>query len=350
MRTLFVVDDNINNLAIASETLEHHYAVMTIPSGKRTLSLLEKVRPDLILLDIEMPEMDGFEVLRYLKSNEKYKDIPVIFLTAKTDHQTEIEGLEMGVVDFIAKPFNPAILLNRVKHHMDISRLVIERTAQLYNAKQDIIFVLADAVENRDENTGDHLGRTSRLVKMLLEHMLEKKVYDDQIKDWDFDLMAYCSLLHDVGKLNIPDAILKKPGKLTHEEFEIMKAHTLAGTNIIEKIIARSGENVFLHNAKMFAVSHHERWNGAGYPYGLTGEDIPLQGRIMAIAYVYDALISKRIYKEPYTFDHALALILEESGKHFDPKIVDVFNDIREQIKQATIITTQRGLLECSQL
>ncbi|MCL2874245.1 MAG: response regulator [Defluviitaleaceae bacterium] len=327
-KTIFVVDDSLSNLTRAAETLNPHYTVMTIPSGSKAISILEKVRPDLILLDIEMPEMDGFEVLRFLKNSDRYKSIPVIFLTAKTDHQTEIEALELGVVDFITKPFNPAVLLHRVKHHIDISGLVIERTAQLYSANQDLIFVLADIVENRDETTGGHLGRTSRLVKMMLEKMLENKVYYDQIKDWDFDLIAECSLLHDVGKINTPDAILKKPDKLTLEEFEIMKNHALAGKSIIEKIVARSGENVFLNNAKIFAFSHHERWNGTGYPEGLKGEEISLQGRIMAIVDVYDALISKRSYKDAFTKDHAIKIISEERGLHFDPAIVDVFCDI----------------------
>lgn len=331
-RTIFVVDDSISNLTMAAEALNPYYAVMTIPSGKKVVAILEKVKPDLILLDIEMPEMDGFDVLRYLKNNDKFRDIPVIFLTAKTDYQTEIYALEMGVVDFIAKPFNPAVLLNRVKHHIDISGLVRERTSQLYSARQDIVFVLAHMVENRDESTGDHLGRTSRLVKLLLESMLAKKVYFDQIKDWDFDLMAECSLLHDVGKINIPDAILKKPGKLTPEEFEIMKNHARVGQDIIDKIIERSGENVFLNNAKIFAISHHERWNGTGYPHALAGEDIPLQGRIMALVDVFDALTSKRAYKEAFTYDQAFDIILEERGKHFDPAIVDVLYDIRDII------------------
>jgi len=326
-KIIFVVDDSITNLSVAEEALEAIYTVVTIPSGKKAVSILEKVMPDIILLDIEMPEMDGFDVLRYLKSSERFKDIPVIFLTAKTDHQTEIDALRLGVVDFIAKPFNPAVLLNRIKHHIDISALINERTAQLYAARQDIIFVLADVVENRDEGTGDHLGRTSSLVKRLLEHMFHKRIYYDQIKDWDFELMSECSLLHDVGKINSPDNILKKPGKLTPEEFEIMKDHAAAGKRIIDKIISRSGENEFLINSGIFAVSHHEQWNGKGYPHGLKGEDIPLQGRIMAIVDVYDALTSKRPYKDAFSMEKSIKIMLEGKGKHFDPKLLDAFAD-----------------------
>ncbi|MCL2574382.1 MAG: response regulator [Defluviitaleaceae bacterium] len=331
-KTIFVVDDSISNLTLASEALSPYYAVRTIPTGEKAIMLLEKTKPDLILLDIEMPDMNGFDVLKQLKSNKNYRDIPVIFLTAKTDFFTEIEALEMGVVDFIGKPFNPAVLLNRIKHHIDIAGLVNERTMQLNSAKKDIIFVLADVVENRDESTGDHLGRTSRLVKLLLEHMMVKNVYYDQISGWDFDLISECSLLHDVGKINIPDAILKKPGKFTPEERKIMQEHVTIGEKIIDKIIDRSGENVFLRNSKIFAISHHEKWDGSGYPYGLKGEQIPLQGRVMAIVDVFDALTSKRIYKDAFTSEQSLKIILEEKGKHFDPHIADLFLDIRKRI------------------
>ncbi|MCL2839888.1 MAG: response regulator [Defluviitaleaceae bacterium] len=333
-KIIFVVDDSISNLTMAAEALSADYAVRTIPSGKKAIDLLEKIKPNLILLDIEMPEMDGFDVLKYLKGHEQFQDIPVIFLTAKTDFATEIEALKMGVVDFIGKPFNPAVLINRVKHHIDISGLIQAQTFQIYKARQDIVFVLADMVENRDESTGDHLGRTSKLVKMILTHMLEKKLYYDQIVGWDFDLIAECSLLHDVGKISTPDRILKKPGKLTPEEWEIMKDHAAAGGRIIEKIIARSGENVFLRNSRLFAIAHHERWNGKGYPNGLKGEDIPLQGRIMAIVDVYDALMSKRVYKDAFTVEQTLNIITSEKGEHFDPNLVDILLDIQEKIHQ----------------
>ncbi|MCL2247899.1 MAG: response regulator [Oscillospiraceae bacterium] len=331
-KTIFVVDDSISNLTTISEVLSPYYAVRTIPSGTKAIERLEKMIPDIVLLDIEMPEIDGFDVFRHLRNDERLKEIPVIFLTAKKDHETESKALEMGVVDFISKPFNPAVLLNRVKHHIGIAELVRERTAQLYNANRDVVFVLADVVENRDELTGDHLGRTSYIVKILLKRMLEKSVYEEQISGWDFDLMSECSLLHDVGKIKVADTILKKPGKLTSEEYDIMKSHAVYGENIIETIIARSGGNVFLHNAKLFAVSHHEHWDGKGYPYGLSGEDIPLQGRIMAIADVFDALMSKRIYKEEFPAEQALEIIASEKGKHFDPKIVEAFFDVKEEI------------------
>jgi len=331
-KTIFIVDDSISNLTTISEVLSPYYVVRTIPSGAKAIERLEKTTPDIVLLDIEMPDIDGFEVFRYLRSEERLREIPVIFLTAKKDYDTESKALEMGVVDFIGKPFNPAVLLNRVRHHIDIAELVRERTSQLYNANRDVVFVLADVVENRDELTGDHLGRTSYIVKILLKRMFEKGIYSEQISGWDFELMSECSLLHDVGKIKIPDTILKKPGRLTSDEYEIMKTHAMYGENIIDKIIARSGENVFLSNAKLFAVSHHEHWGGTGYPHGLSGEDIPLQGRIMAIADVFDALMSKRVYKEAFPAEQALEIISSESGKHFDPKIVEAFFDVKEEI------------------
>jgi len=333
-KTVFVVDDNVTNLTMAANALKSHYTVRTIPSGEKTIALLEKIRPDIFLLDIEMPDMDGFDVLKYLKGDERFHELPVIFLTAKTDFDTEIEALEMGVSDFIGKPFNPAVLLNRVRHHIDINELIRERTFQLHKARQDIIFVLADMVETRDDSTGDHLGRTSQLVKLLLEHMLEKKVYHNQISGWDFDLIAECSLMHDVGKISTPDSILKKPGRLTPEEWVIMKQHTTEGEKIFNKIAARSGENVFLRNAKIFAISHHERWDGSGYPHGLRGGDIPLQGRLMAISDVYDALMSRRVYKDAFSSGKALEIMLGERGTHFDPLIIDVFHEIYSHVNE----------------
>jgi len=333
-KIIFVVDDSLTNLSAAEAALEDDYTVMTLPSGEKAISLLDKVKPDLILLDIEMPEMNGFDVLSYIKYNEKFRDIPVIFLTAMLDEQIEIKALQMGIVDFITKPFSTPVLLNRIRLHLDMSGVIRERTMELNRAKQDVIFVLADVVENRDESTGDHLGRTSRLVRTLIETMKQQNIYLDLIKDWDDYLISECSLMHDVGKISTPDAILRKPGKLTPEEFEIMKYHTVAGERLLNKVIERSGENVFLQHSKIFAISHHERWNGTGYPYGLKGDEIPLQGRIMAIVDVYDALISKRVYKKAFTEDETLQLILNEKGKHFDPLLVDVLFSIKDRVRK----------------
>ena len=332
VKTIFVVDDSHTNLFAAEEALEGHYNVITIPSGAKAIALLEKITPDLILLDIEMPEMDGFDVLDYLKSNERFSNIPVVFLTALIDADLEVKGFQRGVVDFIVKPFSAPVLINRVKLHLDTSDIIIKRTAQLLQSHQTMIFILADMIETRDEYTGGHIERTAQFIRLLILAMQERNIYTNLIGDWDAEKMAESALLHDIGKINVSDTILNKPGKLTNEEFNIMKNHTLIGKRIIEKIIARSGEDEFLTNARLFAAYHHERWDGSGYPYGLVGDDIPIHGRLMGIVDVYDALISERPYKKPFTAEHALEIIEAESGRHFDPKIVEVFKEIHENL------------------
>ena len=337
-KTIFVVDDSHTNLFAAEEALEGHYNVITIPSGAKTIALLEKITPNLILLDIEMPEMDGFAVLEYLKGNDKFKDIPVVFLTALVDTELEAKGFQMGVVDFIIKPFSAPVLINRVKLHMDTSDIIIKRTAQLLKAHQTMIFILADIIETRDEYTGGHIERTAQFMKLLIVGMQEHGVYPELIGEWDPVMMAEAALLHDIGKINVSDTILNKPGRLTPEEFDIMKNHALIGKRIIDKIIARTGsEDDFLTNARLFAAYHHERWDGSGYPHGLVGEDIPIHGRLMGIVDVYDALISERPYKKPFSDEVAMDIIVGESGKHFDPKIVDVFKKSHDRFVKARL-------------
>jgi len=339
---IFVVDDSDTNLSTAEEVLEEVYDVMTIPSAARMFAFLEKVQPHLILLDIEMPEMNGFEALVQLKLDKRFSNIPVIFLTSLNDVSSEVRGFELGVVDFITKPFSAPVLMNRVKMHLSVDQLLRERTARLEKAHKDIIFVLSDIVENRDHNTGGHIERTTEYIRIMAEAMMERGVYAEELKTWDLDVAVASCLLHDVGKIGISDLILNKPGRLTPEEFEIMKGHAQLGEKIIDQIIERTGMDDFLKNAKLFAAYHHENWDGSGYPYGLKGEGIPLQGRIMAIGDVYDALISSRPYKKGMPREEAEAIILNECGKRFDPSIVKVFNEIKDQF-EATRIAWDRG-------
>jgi putative two-component system response regulator len=299
--------------------------------------LLENITPDLILLDIEMPEMDGFEALKILKASERFANIPVIFLTGRNDAATEGRGFELGAVDFITKPFAPIVLLNRIKNHLDIDELIRERTAMLEQRteklqllKNSIVGVLADMVELRDSTTGRHIERTTKYIKILLEAMLERGVYHDEISQWDLEVVISSARLHDVGKIAIPDYLLNKRGSLTRDEFEIMKTHAAEGERIIDKIIIQSGEEEFLHNAKLFAGYHHERWDGMGYPRGLKGLEIPLQGRIMAMADVYDALVSDRPYKSAFTDMEVLDIIMVNNDKYFDPAIVEVFFEVKD--------------------
>jgi putative two-component system response regulator len=339
-KTIFIVDDNNTNLLAANEALEKEYRVMTLPSAAKMFALLEKIRPNLILLDIEMPETDGFEALQMLKSNDSYADIPVIFLTSHFDTFIEAKGLQLGAIDFITKPFSAPVLINRIKNHLNVDMLVQERTAQLQSKTEELqrlhhsmIFGFADMVESRDEKTGGHVERTAKYVKLLTDAMIARQVYIDEIKELDLELFISSVRLHDIGKIAISDAILNKPGKLTDEEYAIMKTHTTEGESIIERIVSRTGEGELFNNAKMFVSSHHERWDGNGYPYQLKGMDIPIQGRIMAIADVYDALVSERPYKKAFPPEEAFNIIKNEAGKHFDPTIVDVFCSIREQFE-----------------
>jgi putative two-component system response regulator len=336
-KTIFVVDDNDTNLSKAEEGLEDIYDVMTIPSGERLFVILKKIKPNLILLDIEMPEMDGFQVLELLKSNKEYKDIPVIFLTGVRSHEVEARGFDCGAVDFITKPFSEQVLLNRVKLHIDVNLIIKEHTEKLARNHQNMIFILADMVENRDSGTGGHIERTSEYVKVLIQEMQKQKIYFDEVKDWDLEMMGICAILHDIGKIGVTDLILNKPGKLTDEEFAQMKNHASNGAQIINRVITRTGHDEFLHNARLFAEYHHESWDGSGYPHGLKGLEIPIQGRIMAIADVYDALISARPYKPAFTHEKATDIILKDAGKKFDPEIADIFNTINDKFKEVQL-------------
>jgi len=334
LKTIFVVDDSDTNLSMAEAVLDDHYRVMTMPSAQKMFALLEKVTPDLILLDIEMPVMDGFQALKKLKSESLWIGIPVMFLTGRNDAEVEARGFEMGAVDFIIKPFSAPVLLNRIKTHLDIDKIIRERTSQLNRLQNSVIAVLADMVENRDKGTGGHIERTSIYIKILVDEMKARGVYTEEMAGWDVDKIISSARMHDLGKISITDVIVNKPGKLTEDEYEIMKSHAFEGERIIDEIIARTGEGDFLRNAKLFAGAHHERWDGKGYPRGLKGNEIPLQGRIMAIVDVYDALVSERPYKKAFTDEEAFRIIMENSGTHFDPKITEVFFEVKDLLKK----------------
>jgi len=338
LKTIFVVDDNDVNLSVVKEALKGFYKVMTLPSAAKMFSLLEKVTPDLILLDIEMPETDGFKALRLLKNNESQKDIPVIFLTSMTDAEIEARGFEIGAIDFITKPFSEPVLLNRMKTHLHIDEIIRERTERLKRLQSSLIIVLADMVENRDEVTGGHIERTTIYIKLLMDELLKQGIYMDEISNVDFELFATSARLHDVGKISISDTILNKPGKLDTDEFSIMKTHAQKGENIISQIVSRAEDDeAFLENAKLFAGYHHERWDGNGYPYGLKGSETPIQGRIMSLVDVYDALVSERPYKRPFTRDESVSIIMDGAGTQFDPKLTEVFFNIKDKFAEVKV-------------
>ena len=339
-KTVFIVDDNDTNLSKAEESLEEYYEILTLPSGASMFKLIEKITPDLILLDINMPDMDGFEVLVRLKAHNRYNNIPVIFLTGVSDVETEIKGFQLGVVDFINKPFSAQVLVNRVRLQISINEMIRERTAQLERAHRNLVLILSDLVDSRDEGTGRHIERTTEYIKLLISEMIKQNVYADQVKEWNPDIISACAVLHDIGKIGVSDSILNKTTKLTSTEFESIKTHAPKGAEIIDKIIVRTGQDVFLQTAKLFAEYHHENWDGQGYPYGLKGEDIPLHGRIMALADVYDALVTERPYKEAYSHKKACQIIMEEKGKRFDPKIVDVFMKVEDKFEEIYLANT----------
>jgi len=337
MKVIFVVDDSAVNLIKAKQALEGNYEVFTMLSAAKMFTLLERIMPDLILLDIEMPEIDGFVALQKLKENELTARIPVIFLTAFSDEAREYHGLELGAVDFIAKPFSAPIMLRRIAYQLEVNELIKKRTERIEQLQNNIVFVLADMVENRDKVTSGHVERTSEYIKILIEGMQQYGLYMEEMNGWNKDMLVFSARLHDIGKISVSDLILNKPAKLTEEEFEIMKTHSQEGERIIQQIIARTGEGMFLRHAKFFAGYHHEHWDGKGYHRGLKGLDIPLQGRIMAIADVYDAITSERPYKKAFTHEEAVEIIKKESGKQFDPKIVEIFLAIQDTFNAVNI-------------
>jgi len=340
-KTIFVVDDSETNLSSAKEALKEHHRVMTMPSAEKMFALIDKRTPDLILLDIEMPVMDGFQALTQLKSQRKYADIPVIFLTSMTNADIEARGFQLGVIDFINKPFSAPVLLNRLKTHLETDETIRARTAelehktrQLQTLQNGILSVLAGMVEDRDKTTGNHILRTSEYLEILIEGMKVRGVYSEELNDLDITLIVSSARLHDIGKISIPDAILNKPNRLTDAEFEIMKTHCTFGEHVIDKIAELTDDQEFLHYAKIFVKSHHEHWDGNGYPNGLEGHGIPLLGRIMSVVDVYDALTSERPYKKAMDQDQSMNIIMENAGTKFDPLITEVFWAVRASIKE----------------
>lgn len=346
-KTIFLVDDNLTNLTLGKNALAEHYNVFTLNSGARLLKMLEKNIPDIILLDVEMPEMDGYEVIKKLKAQKETANIPVIFLTAKTDGQSELLGLSLGAIDYITKPFTPSLLLKRIEVHLlleaqrlelekynsDLQKLVAEKTDMVVELKNAILKTMAELVECRDDVTGAHIERTQGYLAIMLDALIKFGVYADEVKEWDIELVLQSAQLHDVGKIHIKDSILNKPGKLTAEEFEEIKTHTVYGEEVIERIKRRTSDRQFLEYAKTLIGSHHEKWDGSGYPHGLQGEEIPLLGRLMAIADVYDALVSERPYKNAYSHEEAVDIILKGRGTHFDPELIDLFVKVSDEFK-----------------
>jgi putative two-component system response regulator len=343
---VLVVDDTADNLSLMAGLLKDTYRVKVANSGEKALKIVQgDSPPDLILLDIMMPGMSGYEVCQLLKSSNATRNIPIIFLTAMTAVEDEKKGLELGAADFITKPISPPIVMARVATQLQVKAAadflrdqnayleneVAKRTAEL-SAVQDVtIMAMASLAETRDSDTGNHIRRTQYYVKVLAEKLSTHPRFRSYLTTSAIDTLFKSAPLHDIGKVGIPERILLKPGKFTPEEFEIMKSHTTLGRDAIVRAEQQLNLKVdFLNCAKEIAYFHQEKWDGSGYPTGASGDAIPISARLMALADVYDALISRRVYKEGMPHEKAAAIIVEGRGTHFDPDMVDAFVDLQD--------------------
>lgn len=348
--TILVVDDTPDNLSLMMELLKGDYRVKLANGGERAIKLASlEPHPDLMLLDIMMPGMDGYEVCQRLKANPQTRDIPVIFLTARTDVDDEKRGLEIGAVDYITKPISPPIVLARVKIHLalkshadflrdksDFLQAEVNKRTREVIAIQDVtIHVMASLAETRDSDTGNHIRRTQYYVLALAKRLSTHPRFSALLTDNYIHMLFKSAPLHDIGKVGIPDRILLKPGRFEPEEFEIMKTHTTLGRDAILHAEKQLGMQVeFLSVAKEIALSHQEKWDGSGYPQGLAGESIPVSARLMAVADVYDALISRRVYKDSMPHEKAVTIIQDGKGTHFDPDIADAFVALQGEFRE----------------
>jgi putative two-component system response regulator len=361
---ILIVDDQPDNLLILEDLLSAHYTVHAEPDGQRALNYLNGGgQADLILLDVMMPGIDGFEACRRIKVTPVLRDIPLLFLTSLESAADEEYGLSLGAEDFIHKPYSPPVVLARVNNHLklaqatrmlrernvNLERLVAERTREillqseeLMQRKQEVIASQGATItafcalaEARDNETGNHIHRTQNYVRVLAEQLRDHPRFAHELNDETVALLFKSAPLHDVGKVAIPDAILLKPGKLDADEWTIMKQHTTHGRDAIVQAEAALGNlgDSFLHYAREIAYGHHEKWDGSGYPQGLAGDAIPLSARLMAVADVYDALISKRVYKEAFSHEQSIDMMLAERGRHFDPDVADALQAVAETFR-----------------
>ena len=338
---VLIVDDNPENLTVLGELLQPLYRVRAANTGERALQLATLAPlPSLILLDVMMPVTDGFEVLRRLRESPLTRDIPVIFVTAMDTSEDEAHGLALGAVDYITKPLRPAIVLARVRAHLELKQArdqlsehnmsleaeVARRMVENQLIQDVSIHALARLAETRDSETGNHLLRTQAYVRTLAQRLRRHPRFEATLSEHTIDVLAKSAPLHDIGKVGIPDHVLRKPGKLTPQEWEVMKTHARLGAEAIEHAEQDAEQPVeFLTIAKQIAHHHHEKWDGSGYPDGLAGDSIPLPARLMALADVFDALISRRVYKDAMSYERARDIIQDWRGSHFDPDVADAF-------------------------
>ncbi len=337
---IMLVDDNAVNLTVGRQLLKPAHDVYTVSSAAAMFEVLHKVPIDLILLDVDMPQMDGYEAIRRLKRLRRFAGIPVIFLTALRDEQSELKGFDLGAVEYVSKPFSPPRLLKRIENQLLILRqrkviqdhadnleeLVRKKTREVFSLQNAMLDTIADLVEFRGGGPSGGCGTLAPLyLRAMIDELRADAMYADEIDSWDMNFLYPAVQLHDVGKIAMPDSILNKQGALTPGEFEIMKTHVGIGVDVVKKIMAKLPDPAFMEHVLRIVEAHHEKWDGTGYPAGLKGEDIPLEGRVMAFADVYDALVSWRPYRSAYTHGEAVEIIRKGSGTQFDPSLMEVF-------------------------
>ncbi|WP_428625310.1 HD domain-containing phosphohydrolase [Sedimenticola sp.] len=330
---ILIVDDETFYIDVLMNLLQDDYHITVAKDGKTALKRIsENSQPDLVLLDILMPGMDGYEVCKQIKKLTQPHYVPVIFLTVKGEVEDEIKGFELGAADYISKPFSPPIVKARVRSQINLAnhqhlleRVISERTEEIARTRDVAIYCMASLAETRDNETGKHIQRTQSYVKALASQLKAHPKFKNYLDEERIELLYRAAPLHDIGKVGVPDRVLLKPGKLDEAEWHEMKRHTEYGLNAIENAEKELGNTPLLDVAKTIAYTHHERWDGTGYPSALKGDDIPISGRLMALADVYDALISKRVYKEAFSHEKAVEIISQSSGTHFDPDVVEAF-------------------------
>jgi len=348
--TVLITDDSPESITLLSGLLKSQYRVKIAITGKQALSIAAGAdKPDLILLDINMPDIDGYEICKNLKQDPQTSEIPVIFLTANTGDLDEERGFAVGAEDYITKPPNAAVLNARIRTHLRLKNVrdflrdkneflqaeISRRTNEIVRTQEVIMIAMGSLAETRDNETGNHIRRTQEYIKVLAEKLRDHPRFKSYLTDETIQILYKSAPLHDIGKVGIPDSILKKPGRLDSEEFEIMKTHTTIGRNaILAAERALSSSTSFLSLAADIAWCHHEKWDGSGYPRGLAGDMIPAAGRLMAIPDVYDALISERIYKRAFSHEEAVGIIEQGLGKHFDPDIAMAFLTISDKFRE----------------
>lgn len=337
---ILLVDDDPNILKHAQSILGTEYKIAAASSGAQALVFVQRFVPDLILLDIVMPQMNGFETLDKIHTVDSCKKVPVIFLTGDTDAATEAKCFAAGAVDFIGKPFVPQVLLGRVRRILEIEgyrrhleEMVEQKVKEITSMQENIITGIANLIESRDVSTGGHVKKTRNYVALLTRELQRREMYSEILTSEYADNVIKAAVLHDVGKIKVSDAILTKPGRLTEEEFQQIKLHAVYGDQIVEDIIGSVGNPDYVRHAREIARHHHERWDGTGYPDGLSGEQIPLGARIMALADVFDALAEERCYKAPIRpLERVFAILEENAGTQFDPVLTEIFLACKEQV------------------